>query len=79
MRDHYKLRSTIAHGRTSKKASRELTEAFADLLSIVRALLISVFSDSGVTDVFLSSSSEQFNRAMRNLVFRGRIDLENGQ
>ena len=79
MRDHYKLRSTIAHGGTSKKASRELTRAFEDLLLILRAALINVFSDYELTDIFQSSSSKEFNRALRHLVFHGRVQLEGGQ
>lgn len=75
MRTHYKLRSTIAHGGTAKKRSQDMTKGFGDLLMILRSALIKIFGDPALTSIFESANTTQFNRALRNLVFRGEIAL----
>lgn len=79
MRNHYGLRSTIAHGGTSKKKSKDMTTAFGDLLLIVQSSLLKVLSDPDLTNTFHSASSKQFNRALRNLVFRGSMEQDGDQ
>lgn len=79
MREHYKLRSTIAHGGTSTRANRELTQQFGKLLLIVHSALLKVLGDTKVTSIFESARGNQFNRALKNLVSRGKVELDDGE
>jgi len=77
MKGHYGRRSTIAHGGTSKKTkSEEMSMAFGDLLRLVQASLLKILGDPDLTAIFQSASQDKLNRALRNLVFRGRLELD---
>lgn len=77
MKKHYRLRSTIAHGGSSKKKSDDMTKPFGELLLILQASLSKVLGDSVLTDIFQSASSNALSRSLQNLVFRGKIVLPN--
>ena len=76
MRKAYKLRSTIAHGGTTRQGQEELERSFQQLLLLLRESLLKVLTDAALRELFQSANSNQFNKAMRNLVFRGRAEVD---
>lgn len=76
MKRHYALRSRIAHGGTPTDGREKLEASFGQLLQTLRDSLVRIVEDSAVLNLFGSGSSDQFNRAMRSLVFRGTTIIE---
>jgi hypothetical protein len=77
MRSHYSLRSRIAHGGTPNGEREELGDSFGQLLLILRNALARILGDSALLPLFRSASGEEFNNAMRSLVFLGTATPQN--
>lgn len=77
MRSHYALRSRIAHGGRPDGGREKLEGSFTQLLLILRNVLAQILEEPALLSLFRSGSSEQFNHAMRNLIFRGTATPEN--
>lgn len=75
MRSHYSLRSKIAHGGTPNESHEKLERAFGNLLKILRDAVAQIIKQQEVFSLFESGNSEEFNKAMRSLVFRGTVTL----
>ncbi|HMC66150.1 MAG TPA: hypothetical protein VKI65_14535, partial [Gemmataceae bacterium] len=73
MRSHYSLRSRIAHGGTPNGGRETLKDSFSQLLLTLRDALARILGESALLTLFRLGSNEQFNKAMRSLVFHGSV------
>jgi len=76
MRALYKMRSDIAHGRTTKGKAKQLETSFAGLLLLLRESLVKVLTNCSLLDLFHAAKAEDFNKAMRSLVFSGECSIQ---
>lgn len=73
MKQHYSLRSKIAHGGTPNVGQVKAEASYEHLLQTLRDALVRILRDPALLNLFGSGNDDQFRRSMRSLVFRGAV------